>query len=114
MQHREGDAPMPVKSADPAPFAPETRRLHVFFSGSVQGVGFRYTARAVAERFSVHGWVRNRSDGRVELVAEGRGDELESYLAALGDDMSGYIREVERSWEAPTDEFNGFQIAPSW
>ena len=43
----------------------------MYFSGHVQGVGFRYTTRSVASRFAVTGYVRNLPDGRVELVAEG-------------------------------------------
>jgi len=98
---------------NPPAAAKGTRRLHVFFSGMVQGVGFRYTARTVARRFAVGGWVRNVSDGRVELVAEGVPEELEAFLAAVGDDMSPYIRKVDRTWEAATDEWRGFEIIPS-
>lgn len=90
--------------------SPETRRLHVYFSGNVQGVGFRYTARTVARQFAVTGWVRNATDSRVELVAEGAVEELERFLAALGDEMSGYIRDVERAWEPPTGEWRSFEI----
>jgi len=91
--------------------AQETRRLHVFFSGLVQGVGFRYTARAVARRFAVSGWVRNLSDGRVELAAEGVPEELEAFLAALREEMDEYTRNVERTWEAATGEWRSFEIA---
>lgn len=104
---------MAVGPAAPAPATPETRRLHVFFVGAVQGVGFRYSARAAARRFAVSGWVRNLADGRVELVAEGKVEELEAFLAAVGDEMSSYIRDVERAWEAPTGEFNGFGTSAS-
>ena len=97
--------------ANPPVAAKGTRRLHVFFSGMVQGVGFRYTARTVARRFAVSGWVRNTSDGRVELVAEGLPEELEAFLAAVGDDMSPYIRNVERKWEAATEEWSSFEIS---
>lgn len=77
----------------------------------MQGVGFRYTALSIAERFAITGWVRNCPDGRVELVAEGVPSVLESYLTALGDEMSGYIRKVDRTWEAPTGEWSEFTIA---
>ena len=43
----------------------------VYYQGRVQGVGFRYAVRSLARRFAVDGFVRNLSDGRVELVAEG-------------------------------------------
>ncbi len=49
--------------------------MQVFYSGRVQGVGFRYSVRKVANEFEVTGSVRNLADGRVELVAEGNTDE---------------------------------------
>src|SRR5476649_3005561 len=58
------------------------RRMKIFYSGRVQGVGFRYTARTVAAGFEITGFIRNLTDGRVELVAEGDGDELETFRAA--------------------------------
>ena len=45
--------------------------MQIFYSGRVQGVGFRYTAKTVAAGFEISGIVRNLSDGRVELIAEG-------------------------------------------
>ena len=50
--------------------------MRVFYSGHVQGVGFRYTAKTVAAGFEISGNVRNLSDGRVELIAEGAREEL--------------------------------------
>ena len=54
-------------------------RVLVHYSGRVQGVGFRYTAKQVAAGYEIVGTVRNLSDGRVELVAEGAHDELEAF-----------------------------------
>src|SRR5262249_31751240 len=89
------------------------RRLHVFFSGTVQGVGFRYTVHSAASNFPVAGWVRNRSDGRVELVAEGSKEVLEKFLAEIQRQMSGYIDSLQRTWEAATSEFGNFTITPT-
>jgi acylphosphatase len=89
------------------------KRLHVFFSGTVQGVGFRYTALNISRNFKVAGWVRNCSDGRVELVAEGTSDELEAFLRQLGDEMSGYVDRVERTWDPASGEFSNFEIRPT-
>ena len=89
------------------------RRLHLYFSGTVQGVGFRYSAQSIAERFGITGWVRNCSDGRVEVLAESAPNVLENYLTALGDEMSAYIRKVDRTWEEATGEFKDFAIASS-
>jgi acylphosphatase len=88
-------------------------RARVFFSGTVQGVGFRYTAQAVAGRFAVTGWVRNRSDGRVEALIEGSKREVESFIEALEDEMRGYVSGKILTWEASSGEFIRFAIAPS-
>lgn len=56
-----------------------TRRL--FISGRVQGVGFRYSLQREAERLGLAGWVRNRSDGSVEALAQGAPDALEALTA---------------------------------
>jgi acylphosphatase len=63
----------------------------VFYSGNVQGVGFRYTALHLARGFAVGGTVRNLADGRVELVAEGEAAEVDRFLAAVRRQMAGYI-----------------------
>jgi acylphosphatase len=89
------------------------RRLHVFFSGTVQGVGFRYTVLTAAGSHPVTGWVRNRSDGRVEMLAEGTESALEKFLSDIQSQMSGYIDSIQRTWEAPTSEFGNFKIVPT-
>lgn len=81
-----------------------------YFSGDVQGVGFRYTAQHVARGFAVTGFVRNLPDGRVELVAEGEQKELERFLDALGQQMEGHIRTRTDSDSAATGQFKGFEI----
>ncbi len=55
-------------------------RVHVHYSGRVQGVGFRYTVRSLVPGYDVLGTIRNLPDGRVELVAEGERAELEEFL----------------------------------
>ena len=86
-------------------------RLHIFYSGRVQGVGFRYTVKIRASGFEVTGIVRNLSDGRVEMVAEGRKEELEAFRRALRDSEVGrFIRIEEAAWNEATGEFRGFEI----
>ena len=86
-------------------------RLHIFYSGRVQGVGFRYTAKATAHGFEVTGLVRNLTDGRVELVAEGERTELEEFQKAIQDSEIGrFVRQEEASWSHAKNEFRGFEI----
>lgn len=90
---------------------PLRRRLTVLYSGHVQGVGFRYTAKTVATGFDVTGTVRNLADGRVELVAEGSRQELDAFRAALQDaGLAGFIRDEKVNWADAKNEFRGFEI----
>jgi acylphosphatase len=82
-----------------------------YFSGRVQGVGFRYTARSLAHGHAVGGTVRNLPDGRVELVVEGKQAEVDRYLAALRRLMDGYIEGVSIQDETPHG-FADFRIEP--
>jgi len=86
-------------------------RRRVYYSGDVQGVGFRYTARSLGRQREVTGFVRNVSDGRVELVAEGEEAEVLGFLADVEEAMRGYIRRAQVAEEAPTGEFAGFGVA---
>jgi acylphosphatase len=71
-------------------------RMRVIFSGTVQGVSFRATARHLAGRRPVVGFVRNLADGRVELEAEGTCLEVDALLADIERDFAGYIEDRER------------------
>lgn len=94
----------------PSP-SPTRCRLTVHYSGRVQGVGFRYTAKQVATGFEVKGTVRNLADGRVELVAEGSRAELEDFRAAIRDaGLAGFIRDEQVTWADAKNDFKGFEI----
>lgn len=82
----------------------------VFFTGRVQGVGFRYTALQVAKEFEVAGYVCNLADGRVQLEVEGRADEIATFVAAVEERMHGCIRKTERSSGSRAPQFRGFGI----
>jgi len=85
--------------------------MHVFYSGQVQGVGFRYTVKSVANGFEVTGTIRNLPDGRVELQAEGSGDELESFREAIRESgMEHFIQKEDINWIEARNEFRGFEI----
>ncbi len=83
----------------------------VWFSGHVQGVGFRYATLQVAKEFDVSGTVRNLPDGRVELTLEGTSGEIRAMVAAVEERMHGYIRKVETSPSTQRPAvFQGFVI----
>jgi len=85
--------------------------MQIFYSGSVQGVGFRYTAKTVAAGFEVTGVVRNLPDGRVELIAEGAHEELEAFREAVrGAGLAGFIRNESVKWGDAQNEYHGFEI----
>lgn len=86
-------------------------RLRVFYSGHVQGVGFRYSVKSVAAGFEVTGTVRNLPDGRVELVAEGLKSELEAFREAIRDaGLGGLIRNEDVTWSDALGGLRGFEI----
>lgn len=82
----------------------------VYYSGQVQGVGFRYTAMRLAQGYAVTGLVRNLGDGRVEMFVEGTQAEVERFLEAVRGKMDGYIRAVSVQDE-PVNGFGDFRIA---
>ena len=87
------------------------KRLHIFYSGNVQGVGFRWTARNIAVRLDLTGWARNLRDGRVECVCEGGEKSLKAFLDSMRDEfLENYIRDIDFAWEKPTEEFSQFEI----
>ncbi len=88
----------------------EQIRRTVWFGGHVQGVGFRFTACEVAERFAVTGCVRNLRDGRVELVAEGSPDEVARFTTAVRDAMRGYVSHEQHIDTPATGEFAEFGV----
>ncbi len=63
----------------------------VYYSGQVQGVGFRASAAGIARRYAVAGWVRNLPDRRVELLAEGEPAEVLAFLTDVRTRMADYI-----------------------
>lgn len=85
--------------------------MTVLYSGRVQGVGFRYTAKQVAAGFEVTGTVRNLPDGRVELVAEGARTELDEFRTAIREaGLAGFIKDEKVDWSDAQNEFRGFEI----
>ncbi len=82
----------------------------VYFTGHVQGVGFRYSTLQVAKEFEVAGYVKNLADGRVQLEAEGRARTVDAFIAAVEERMHGYVRKTERAQQTRSAAFQGFEI----
>jgi acylphosphatase len=83
----------------------------VHYTGDVQGVGFRATAAALAGRFAVTGWVRNLSDGRVRLLAEGPPGEVQRFLQAVREQFASHIDDERAEERPPTGQHADFTIA---
>lgn len=89
---------------------PDVHHETVFFTGRVQGVGFRFTTMEIAREFEVSGYVKNLSDGRVQLEVEGQPSTIDSFVSAIEQRMHGYLRKTERSSERCSAQFSGFII----
>lgn len=88
----------------------ESSQRRIVYSGRVQGVGFRMTARRVARGYQVSGFVRNLRDGTVELVAAGAPGEVDRFLEAVADAMSGCITTVDETALTGERLGEGFEI----
>ena len=87
------------------------KQAHLYYSGMVQGVGFRFTVERLASALDINGFVRNLPDGRVEVVSEGEEEEVRTFIKRIrSGSLNRYIRDVEESWQEPTGEFSGFSI----
>jgi acylphosphatase len=85
---------------------------HVFYTGRVQGVGFRYSTKRIASGFDVTGWVKNLPDGRVELFAQAfEVEELEAFLEDIQrSSLGSHIKEREVKLLAADPNLRGFSI----
>ncbi len=92
---------------------PETKHLraHLFISGRVQGVNFRWYTQDKAQELGLTGWVRNLWDGRVEAIFEGEEKAVRDAVAwcHIGP-SSARVDNVEVTYEEPTGDFNSFRI----
>lgn len=86
-------------------------RVHLIISGDVEGVGFRAWVRGKARDLGLVGWVKNREDGSVEVVAEGEKKELEKLIMDCHDGPNiAMVERVDVTWEEPMDEFVEFEV----
>ncbi len=86
------------------------KRLHIYYSGSVQGVGFRYTAERIATNLGLTGWVKNLENGRVEVLCEGKEPVLNEFVKKIDDIFKSYIRDADITWGEASGEFDNFDI----
>jgi acylphosphatase len=86
------------------------RRVHVIVTGDVQGVGYRYTMRMIANDAGVCGWVRNRRDGSVEAEVEGTDDEVDEVLAWMTEGPPGSRPSTAKVDEIPLAGGHGFEV----
>ncbi|MDD3374657.1 MAG: acylphosphatase [Candidatus Omnitrophica bacterium] len=88
-------------------------QANIFYSGMVQGVGFRYTTQRIALDLNLSGWVRNLSDGRVEVLVEGPKDKIEQLMAALQEHFLQYIKNQQVNYYSATGKSYSFSVAPT-
>jgi acylphosphatase len=86
------------------------KRIEVYYSGRVQGVGFRFVTREIASGHRVRGFVKNLYDGRVQLIAEGEEKELDAFLERIDLEMGSYIKGRKINRDEARDEFDRFEI----
>jgi acylphosphatase len=89
----------------------DSEQLYAIVRGQVQGVNFRYSTQAQARRLGLSGWVRNRADGAVEVLAEGPRSQLDQLLEFLHHGpRAASVAEVQPAWRAATNSFREFEV----
>jgi acylphosphatase len=83
---------------------------HVIFYGRVQGVGFRYTTRRIAEQYNLTGWVKNLPDGTVEAIFQGTPESVQNCLDEISKHFEGYLRDKQISPMVYNPNLKGFRI----
>ena len=84
---------------------------HVYVSGQVQGVNFRFYTRQEALRLGLDGWVRNLMDGRVEVMIQGEEEAVNEMIAwCRRGPPSARVEDVQVLWETPKGTLSGFGV----
>jgi len=87
------------------------KRARIIVSGIVQGVFFRSSSRHQASYLRLTGWVKNRPDGKVEIVVEGENDAITDFLQWCHKGPPGaMVDHVDLKWEEFMGEFSNFSI----
>ena len=85
-------------------------RQHITFTGSVQGVGFRYRAHHAADLYGCTGWVRNEYDGSVTMEIQGTQEQINEVVAEIDRDPYIRIERMKTSWLDPVPDERGFRV----
>lgn len=87
------------------------KRVRLVISGDVQGVGFRAWVLRQADNLQLIGWVRNRDDGSVEVVAEGPTTQLNELVkrCGRGPDVA-WVQKTKVEWSGATGEYSSFEV----
>jgi acylphosphatase len=85
-------------------------RQKVFYSGRVQGVGFRQAVASIAQSHPVQGWVRNLPDGRVEVAVEGEQSAVRAFLADVRSDAPGSVSSEQTQDWTTNSMHSGFRV----
>jgi acylphosphatase len=89
----------------------DQKAKHIIFAGRVQGVGFRFTAQRIANRYAISGYVRNLPDGTVEMLAQGPPPEVDACIADIENYFEGSIRDTRAEDVPYNHRHTDFQIA---
>ncbi len=88
-------------------------QIHLLISGRVQGVGFRDFTQRTAEKLGILGWVRNLSNGKVELKAQGPDDKLKEFTEKVSEGPSSSKVEKVESVKSDIEDLHKFEILES-
>ena len=87
------------------------QEIHIFVSGTVQGVGFRSMVKRHAMLHHIHGFVRNLPDGRVEICAQGNGEQINQFIQIIQTRPgAGVISGIETQFKPPSGSFTSFEV----
>jgi acylphosphatase len=88
------------------------KRVHIYVSGRVQGVGFRAFVQHTAQTMNLTGWVKNLYDGRVEVLTEGSEDDINAFIDKLKEGPIGArVDNADVNWEKYQGGQDNFRIA---
>lgn len=87
------------------------KQAHIFISGAVQGVGYRFFVKSWAKQFGVVGWVKNSEEGKVEAVFQGEEKSIEDLIAKCWKGpFLAEVKDLTVNWEEDGDRFGDFQV----